>query len=180
MPMVPTGPNRRPADDVVRKDCESHAMEQTTHFRLAAIGRVWAMAFGQKAAAAGANPTAADQPSEMPHQAAGASGSMRLAATRRAACRGRFLHFQRTGQSTEMDRHQRCGFLSTPGPSIRSTPTARALTPFRLEGARCNSGPSGWRPEVRPLASVPDAVFAPSRMNPRTRIAGTPSCGASE
>ena len=73
-----------------------------THFRLAAIGLGVAMAFGQKAAAAGANPTAEISPSEI---ALDQAAELRVDAAgghapALPAVDG--LHFQRTGQSTEM------------------------------------------------------------------------------
>jgi hypothetical protein len=73
-----------------------------THFRLAAIGLGVAMAFAPKAAAAGANPMADISPSEI---AADQAAELRVDAvgghaTALPAVDG--LHFQRTGQSTEM------------------------------------------------------------------------------
>ena len=73
-----------------------------THFRLAAIGLGVAMAFAQKAAAAGANPMADISPSEI---ALDQAAELRVDAAgghapALPAVDG--LHFQRTGQSTEM------------------------------------------------------------------------------
>jgi hypothetical protein len=73
-----------------------------TRFSLAAIGLGMAMAFGQKAAAAGANPMADMSPSEI---ALDQAAELRIdAAGGRAPALPSVdgLHFQRTGQSTEM------------------------------------------------------------------------------
>jgi len=139
-----------------------------THFRLAAIGLGVAMAFGQKAAAAGGNPTAEISPSEI---ALDQAAELRVDAAgghapALPAVDG--LHFQRTGQSTEMT-------------AINGVVSQHTWTLYQVDADRPGSYtiPIGGRTlqlKVRPAgargasaASVRWRVFAPSRMNPRTK-----------
>jgi hypothetical protein len=136
-----------------------------TRFRLAAIGLGVAMAFAQKADAAGANPMADISPSEI---------ALDQAAELRVDAAGGHepalpsvdgLHFQRTGQSTEMT-------------AINGVVSQHTWILYQVDADRPGSytipiGGLTLQLKVRPAgargASAASVPMAPSRMNPRTK-----------